>query len=105
MARAALRWTVRELAAAAHINHNTVIRFENERHEPNDTTRLMIKQAFEAGGLAFIDADETAGEGVRLKASAEAKEPAEEQQYVEESAASLLAREEGLRASKRKGKV
>lgn len=74
MARAALRWTVKELADKAHINHNTVIRFENERHAPNDTTRLTIQAAFEAGGLAFIDADEAAGEGVRLKASAEAKE-------------------------------
>jgi DNA-binding XRE family transcriptional regulator len=71
MARSALRWTVRELADRAHINHNTVIRFENERHEPNDTTRLMIKQAFEAAGLMFIDADETAGEGVREKRAAE----------------------------------
>jgi transcriptional regulator with XRE-family HTH domain len=105
MARAALRWTVRELADKARINHNTVIRFENERHDPNDTTRVMIEQAFEAGGLVFVDADEAAGEGVRLKASAEAREPDEEQQAVEESAASLLAREEGLRASKRKGKV
>jgi len=67
MARAALGWTVKDLAKRAHISHGTVVRFENERHEPNDTTRLMIKQAFEAAGLLFIDADETAGAGVREK--------------------------------------
>ena len=66
MARGALRWTVRELADKARINHNTVIRFENERHCANELTVLAIKGAFEAGGLVFIEADETAGEGVRI---------------------------------------
>lgn len=55
MGRAAVRWTVKELAERAHINHNTVIRFENERHEPNDTTRLVLKQAFEAAGVRFTE--------------------------------------------------
>ena len=90
------------MADKARINHNTVIRFENERHDPNDTTRVMIEQAFEAAGLVFFAEGEeslSGGPGVRIKASAE------EQQSVEESAASLLAREEGLRPGKRKGKV
>jgi hypothetical protein len=55
------------LADKARINHNTVIRFENEKHDANEVTVLAIKQAFEAAGLMFIDADETAGEGVRFK--------------------------------------
>ena len=71
MARAALRWTVRELADKARINHNTVIRFENEKHDANEVTVLAIKAAFEAAGLVFIDADETAGAGVREKRAAE----------------------------------
>jgi transcriptional regulator with XRE-family HTH domain len=53
MARAALRWTVRELADRARINHNTVIRFENEKHDANEVTVLAIKAAFEAAGIRF----------------------------------------------------
>ena len=105
MARAALGWGVRDLAKAADVSANTVFRIENGRNVPNPATLKTIKHAFEAAGLIYLDADETAGEGVRLKVSAEAKEPAEEQQDVEESAASMLASEEGLRASKRDGLV
>jgi len=105
MARAALDWDMKDLAKAADISTNTVARFERGRNEPNPVTLKAMCRALEEAGLLFIAADETAGEGVRLKASAEAKEPDEEQQTVEESAASLLAREEGLRTSKRKGKV
>jgi transcriptional regulator with XRE-family HTH domain len=71
MARAALRWTVKELGRKAHIDSNTVVRFENGRHKSNETTVLVIRQAFEAAGLIFIDADETAGAGVREKRAAE----------------------------------
>jgi transcriptional regulator with XRE-family HTH domain len=102
MARAALEWGVRDLAKAAEIAPNTVMRFETGRNAPNTITLKAMKQAFEAAGVRFIAEGEESlrgGPGVRLKASAE------EQQSVEESAASLLAREEGLRASKRKGKV
>jgi hypothetical protein len=53
MARAALRWTVRGLADKARINHNTVIRFENEKHDANEVTVLAIKAAFEAAGIRF----------------------------------------------------
>ena len=67
MARAALRWNVKELATKARINSNTVVRFENEKHDANEVTVLAIKVAFEAAGLVFIDADETAGAGVRLR--------------------------------------
>jgi DNA-binding XRE family transcriptional regulator len=55
MARAALNWSVRDLAKRAHISANTVVRFENEQHEPNATTVLGIKQAFEAAGVRFQD--------------------------------------------------
>jgi transcriptional regulator with XRE-family HTH domain len=72
MARAALEWGMRDLAKAADISPNTVMRFETGRNEPNT---LTLNAAFEAAGLIFIDADETMGEGVRLKASAEAREP------------------------------
>ena len=97
MARAALRWTVKELARQARIDSNTVVRFENGKHKSNETTVLMIKQAFEAAGVRF--------EGRGVFPPEEASAEAEEQQEVEESAASMVAREEGLHASKRKGKV
>jgi transcriptional regulator with XRE-family HTH domain len=71
MARAALRWTVRELADKARINHNTVIRFENEKHDANEVTVLAMRQAFEAAGLLFIDADDNGGVGVREKRASE----------------------------------
>jgi transcriptional regulator with XRE-family HTH domain len=71
MARAALRWTTKDLAKRARIDGNTVIRFENGKRKSNETTMLVIKQAFEAAGLIFIDADETAGAGVRVKEASE----------------------------------
>jgi transcriptional regulator with XRE-family HTH domain len=98
MARAALRWTTKDLARRARIDGNTVVRFENGSRKSNETTMLVIKQAFEAAGIRFE------GGGVFPPEEASAEEPAEEQQSVEESAASLLAREEGLRASKGKAK-
>jgi DNA-binding XRE family transcriptional regulator len=55
MARAALGWNVRDLARRAHISANTVVRFENEQHEPNATTVFGIKQAFEAAGVRFSE--------------------------------------------------
>jgi hypothetical protein len=51
----------------ARINSNTVVRFENEKHEANVVTVLAIKVAFEAAGLIFLDEDESEGVGVRLK--------------------------------------
>ncbi len=55
MARAALSWSVKDLARQAHIAANTVVRFENEKHEANPSTVLVIKQAFEAAGVLFTD--------------------------------------------------
>jgi DNA-binding XRE family transcriptional regulator len=55
MARAALGWSVKDLAQQAHIAANTVVRFENEKHEANVSTQTMIKQAFEAAGVRFSE--------------------------------------------------
>lgn len=75
MARAALEMDMKDLAKAASISTNTVARFENGRNEPNPVTLKAIKAALEAAGLIFIDADETAGAGVREKKAAEKTEP------------------------------
>jgi ribosome-binding protein aMBF1 (putative translation factor) len=55
MGRAALGWSVKDLARHAHISANTVVRFENARHEANASTLLVIKQAFEAAGVQFTE--------------------------------------------------
>ncbi len=55
MARAALGWNVKELAQRARISANTVVRFENEKHEANASTLHVIKQAFEAAGVRFTE--------------------------------------------------
>jgi hypothetical protein len=75
MARAALRWSVKELATKARVSANTVVRFENEKHEANEVTVFAIKAPFEAAGLIFVN--ETGSEGVLIKKSALRKTRAE----------------------------
>ncbi len=55
MARAALGWSVKDLGRHARVSANTVVRFENEKHEANASTVLVIKQAFEAAGVRFTE--------------------------------------------------
>lgn len=69
MARAALRWSVQDLAAKAGLAANTVSRFEVGREAMVDSVRRMEK-ALEKAGVIFIPADASAGPGVRLKRSA-----------------------------------
>jgi len=35
------------------ISANTVVRFENEKHDANQATALMIERAFEVAGVRF----------------------------------------------------
>ena len=65
MARAALGWGVRDLAAAAKVSIDTVARFERGE-ELKKRTIEAIQRALEAGGIEFIDAN-GGGVGVRLK--------------------------------------
>jgi hypothetical protein len=65
MARAALGWGVRELAAAAKVAIDTVVRFERGE-ELKERTVEAIQRALEGGGIEFIDAN-GGGAGVRLK--------------------------------------
>ena len=65
MARAALGWGVRELAAAAKVSVDTVARFERG-DELKDRTVEAIQRVLEAGGIEFID-ENGGGPGVRLK--------------------------------------
>jgi transcriptional regulator with XRE-family HTH domain len=65
MARAALNWSVRELAAKAGIAANTVSRYENGSDAYGDTLNKM-RRALETGGVIFLD-ENGEGPGVRLK--------------------------------------
>jgi transcriptional regulator with XRE-family HTH domain len=66
MARAALRWSVRELAKRAGVAANTVSRFENGSGAMVDTLGRM-QDALERAGIVFISADQAGGPGVRLR--------------------------------------
>ncbi len=65
MARAALGWGVRELAAKAGVSANTVSRYENGADSLGGTL-LKIQRVLEQGGIIFID-ENGGGPGVRLR--------------------------------------
>ena len=65
MARAALGWSVRELAAKAEIAANTVSRYENGA-DAYGGTLLKMQRVFENAGIEFID-ENGGGPGVRLR--------------------------------------
>ena len=68
MARAALGWGVRDLAAKAEVSHGTIQRLERgETLRP--LTARAIREAMEAAGVQFI-AENGGGPGVRLKKEA-----------------------------------
>lgn len=65
MARAAVRWGVRELAEKAGVTANTVTRIENGA-DAKQSTINRLRQALEAAGVEFID-ENGSGPGVRLR--------------------------------------
>ena len=65
MGRAALRWSVPTLAAAAQVGASTVTRFETEQTSPTRANLAAIRQALERAGVVFI-AENGGGPGVRL---------------------------------------
>jgi DNA-binding XRE family transcriptional regulator len=64
MARAALKWTVQDLATHAAISKNTVVAVEAGR-ESHAATLAAIERALKQGGVEFI-AENGGGAGVRL---------------------------------------
>lgn len=66
MARAAIGWGVRELAAKANVGVSTVTRFEAGQVEPIPATIAAIRRALEAAGVEFI-AENGGGAGVRMR--------------------------------------
>lgn len=65
-ARGLLDWTQPDLAKAAGVGATTVRQFELGGADPRNATLAVIKLAFEAAGVEFLDAN-GAGPGLRLK--------------------------------------
>ena len=66
MARAALNWTVRDLANATGLHRNTITNIEVGRYAGDPATIAVIEQVFIREGLVFID-ENGGGAGVRLR--------------------------------------
>jgi transcriptional regulator with XRE-family HTH domain len=65
-ARGLLGWTQQKLAAEAHVGVVTIHQLEAGVSEPRHATLDVIRRAFEAAGIDFIDAN-GGGPGVRLR--------------------------------------
>jgi transcriptional regulator with XRE-family HTH domain len=66
MARAALNWTVRDLAEAAGLHRNTVTNIEVGRYIGDPETLARIEHVLVRAGIEFID-ENGGGPGVRLR--------------------------------------
>jgi transcriptional regulator with XRE-family HTH domain len=66
MARAALDWTVRDLAEAAGLHRNTITNIEVGRYVGDPATLATIEKVLTAAGVEFID-ENGGGPGVRLR--------------------------------------
>lgn len=69
MARAGLGWGIRELARAAKVSVDTVVRFERGE-ELKERTVEALQRAFEAAGVEFVNGDRP---GLRLGSRVAAK--------------------------------
>jgi transcriptional regulator with XRE-family HTH domain len=54
MARAALSWSLGDLATASSIGASTISRFEQGKSIPTDATVAAIRNALEAAGVEFL---------------------------------------------------
>lgn len=72
MARAALNWTVRDLAEATGLHRNTITNIEIGRYAGDPNTIALIRDIFIREGLQFID-ENGGGAGVRLRKPGSAK--------------------------------
>ncbi len=70
MARAALNWTVRDLAEATGLHRNTISNLEVGRYAGDPETLALIRTVFVRAGVEFID-DNGGGAGVRLRKPSE----------------------------------
>jgi transcriptional regulator with XRE-family HTH domain len=68
MARAALNWTVRDLAEATGLHRNTITNIEVGRYAGDQKTLQTIETVLRRAGVEFID-ENGGGAGVRMKKS------------------------------------
>jgi transcriptional regulator with XRE-family HTH domain len=66
MARAALNWSLEDLAKAAGVHRNTISNFETEKFAGDPEKLAAIQAALESAGVEFIP-ENGGGAGVRLK--------------------------------------
>jgi DNA-binding XRE family transcriptional regulator len=66
MARAALNWTVRDLAEATRLHRNTISNIETGRYAGDVATLAAIANVLKRAGVQFID-ENGGGPGVRLR--------------------------------------
>lgn len=61
-----------ELADAANVGKSTVRNYEAGRTVPRRNNLSAIERVLQDAGVLFLDADDRAGEGVRMRKGAEA---------------------------------
>jgi DNA-binding XRE family transcriptional regulator len=66
MARAALNWTVRDLAQATGLHRNTITNIEVGRYAGDQKSLELISAVLKKAGVEFID-ENGGGPGVRLR--------------------------------------
>ena len=97
MARAALGWGVRELAAAAKVSTDTVARFERG-DELKERTIDALQRALESAGVEFTNGDQP---GVRLTKAAAAR-PAEPRSAQSRRVAAKVGHRKTAKATEKK---
>ncbi|RJG45588.1 XRE family transcriptional regulator [Mesorhizobium sp. DCY119] len=66
MARAALNWSLANLAKAAGVHRNTISNYETEKFGGSEEALIAIRRALETAGVIFVD-ENGEGPGVRLR--------------------------------------
>jgi transcriptional regulator with XRE-family HTH domain len=66
MARAALNWTVRDLAEATGLHRNTITNIEVGRYAGDSASLATIRRTLNKAGVEFIE-ENGGGPGVRLR--------------------------------------
>jgi transcriptional regulator with XRE-family HTH domain len=61
MARAALGWTLDDLAAAAGVSRRAILRYEQGESAMRVRNQQVLREAFETAGVRFVDEGEYAG--------------------------------------------
>jgi len=72
MARAALNWTVRDLADASGLHRNTISNLEVGRYAGDAQTLEILEEILRKAGVEFID-ENGGGPGVRLRKPSKGK--------------------------------